>query len=736
MKTDFRRLTVALCILAFASGLAAQDIPIGTWRAHISYSSLVDVVLTTSNVYAASPAGVMLVDKQDNSIQSYHKGNGLNASGIARIAYDEMTDQLLVAYTNGTFDAIRGNRVRFFDPGQNAVITGSKRINEISIEGSVAYFSTDYGVLIYDLTKSEIKETWRDLGAGGTTTRILASTIRNDSVFVATESGVIAGNLGDNLLDFNKWERFQEHDLPPFATSMATVGEVVYASFRDAGLFSYSSGSWAKIDGLPTETFFGLTDAENKLVFTNGTHVWLLTGTNEAEIVYSSSGFSIAEAVLDDDVFWIATDRNGLLTNETGSFIPVLPNGPAFNETFALRHNAGKLFAVSGGFSAALQPLDRPGFVSVFQEGTWASEEVSALNLTSVTFNADGRRLIGSFGSGLLDLEGNITRIWDETNSSLINTNPPERGVNITSVATASDGVWVANYSAIPPLHFLSYSDNAWRAFSFPYANSRYPVKVHVDLSNNVWMVLNPDTGGGLIVFDPQRNEHVNLSAQVGQGGLPSNRVYEVEHDRDGNVWVGTDAGVAYFFDKNSDAVKPLFENRFLLRDEIVRAIAVDGGNRKWIGTERGVWLFNPSGDEALANFTVANSPLPSNHIHDIEIDPVSGEVFFATDLGIVSFRSNATAGNSGFESIKIFPNPVTGAFTGEVGISGLGTDAVVKITDISGRLIHQTRANGGSASWDVRDAKGRKVDTGIYLVMAVTPDGIESTVGKIAVVN
>jgi hypothetical protein len=201
-------------------------------------------------------------------------------------------------------------------------------------------------------------------------------------------------------------------------------------------------------------------------------------------------------------------------------------------------------------------------------------------------------------------------------------------------------------------------------------------------------------------------------------------------------VWAGTDAGVAYFYDDGSDAVKPIFENRFLLRDDKVTAIAVDGGNRKWMGTERGVWLFDPTGEQALANFTSSNSPLLSDKIIDIEIDPASGEVFFVTDKGLISYRSDATESSGKFDEVKIFPNPVTNNFQGEVGISGLGTDAIVKITDVSGKLVYQTVANGGTASWDVRDHRGNRLRSGVFLVFAIMQDGSESVVGKIAVVN
>jgi ligand-binding sensor domain-containing protein len=205
---------------------------------------------------------------------------------------------------------------------------------------------------------------------------------------------------------------------------------------------------------------------------------------------------------------------------------------------------------------------------------------------------------------------------------------------------------------------------------------------------------------------------------------------------------MGTDAGAAYVadtydvFSNVEDVIKPIFENRYLLRSEKITAIAVDGGNRKWMGTERGVWLFSPTGEKLIYNFTADNSPLLSNVIRDIAINDQTGEVFFATDKGIVSFRSDATSSDGSFQSVKIFPNPVTSVFTGLVGINGLATDAIVKITDISGKLIWQTQANGGTATWNVRDYNGNRAQTGIYLVFAATQDGSESVVGKIAVVD
>ncbi|HET9487631.1 MAG TPA: two-component regulator propeller domain-containing protein, partial [Chryseosolibacter sp.] len=293
----------------------------------------------------------------------------------------------------------------------------------------------------------------------------------------------------------------------------------------------------------------------------------------------------------------------------------------------------------------------------------------------------------------------------------------------------------VANYGGNQPLHLLN-SDGSWASFSFAFPNEQRPTDLSVDARGNPWMALNPASGGGLIVWDRDNNQAYYKTDAGGNGNLPDKNVNCITTDRTGYTWVGTDAGVAYFFSVSEDAIKPIYENRFLLRDEKITAIEADAGNRKWIGTEQGVWLFNPTGEVLVHHFTRENSPLLSNIIRDIEIHATTGEVFFATDQGIISYRSDATAPSEDFENLTIFPNPVSPGYNGMVGITGLAENAFVRITDIGGKLIWQTQANGGMATWNVRDHEGRRASTGIYLVFTATEDGRESVVGKIAVIE
>jgi hypothetical protein len=173
------------------------------------------------------------------------------------------------------------------------------------------------------------------------------------------------------------------------------------------------------------------------------------------------------------------------------------------------------------------------------------------------------------------------------------------------------------------------------------------------------------------------------------------------------------------------------------MENEMVTAIAVDGANRKWIGTDKGgLFLVSEEGNSLIYHFTAEESPLLSNRITAISINPESGEVFIGTDKGLISFKSTATEGTDQMGDVYAYPNPVKEDYAGYIAIKGLVSNAQVRITDITGNLIYSTRAEGGQAIWDGKNFDGRKAKTGVYLVFAASDDAKEKIVTKILIIN
>lgn len=723
----------------------AQDIPLRTWRTHLSYYHINVVAFGDQTVIASGNHGVMVLDQRDNSISTYSKINGLNGTSITYIDFDSQTQRLLVTYADGKFDVIDNqSEILGFDPTKNSTLTGSKKINHIYIANAVAYLSTDYGVIVFDVNRLLVKETWRGLGNNGHALNVFQSTILGDSIFLATGQGVIAGSLKDNLQDFNNWKRFESGELGGTVQHIAQFNNVVYCAVNGSGIFKYEDAHWVKTPYLQGLSYKSIHSSQSYLFIAETTALFSLAANDDftqvPSIYIAQPNFATEDR---DGNIWVGDGGYGLVTNSRGDFVSIIPNSPFGDQAINLTYYNNRLYALSGGYSPDGAALGNSGVFDWFLDGSWTTAEAYFPDLTDLVSDPQsGKTYISSFGHGIevREMQNNPV-VFDDKNSPLINTNPPDPFVNISSLAAGVNGVWVANYGASKPLHLLD-ANNNWKSFSFPSEQSKYPLKLGVDHYGSVWMGLDPLHGGGITVFNETENKSVVLTEEAGKGGLPGNAVNSITIDREGYVWIGTDFGVAYFndpasvFSGNVNAIKPIYDGRFLLSDDRVTSIAVDGGNRKWIGTERGLWLFSESGEELIYNFLSTNSPLLSDLIHDVEVNGQNGEVFIATDEGLISFRSDATESEGKFETVKVFPNPVTADFVGSIGITGLATDALVKITDVNGKLVWQTRANGGSASWNLQDVNGRRPATGVYIVFAITDDGQDSAVAKIAFVD
>ncbi|MGD1840154.1 MAG: T9SS type A sorting domain-containing protein [Thermonemataceae bacterium] len=408
---------------------------------------------------------------------------------------------------------------------------------------------------------------------------------------------------------------------------------------------------------------------------------------------------------------------------------------------------------VSGGYDDTYQPLQRESGFYQFQQGLWTNYNSAGTSdaittpairdLTSAAYDPlTGTTYLVSFGEGILlrDSEGAFSLI---NNTSMQTPFFGNITVALTDVVVDLAGnAWFTQYepsSGGAPLHL--FTAQGWQSFPSINSATNRPLELLIDLNAYKWIRLEPSfTAGGLWVIDETNTRNKYLNSTI--GNLNNERVLSMVQDKEGTIWLGTEDGVMVVFDsfnvfnEGFQVTIPTFEGRPLLRNEAVKCIAVDGGNRKWMGTENGVFLFDEEATQLIAHFTTDNSPLLSNNLLDIVIQGGTGEVFFCTDQGIISYRADATEASDSFGDVRIFPNPVRPDFDGMVAIEGLAQNADIRITDISGKLIFRTTANGGTATWNIRDYNGNRAATGVYLVFATNQSGEEATVGKIAVVS
>ncbi|NJL13047.1 MAG: hypothetical protein HC913_08665 [Microscillaceae bacterium] len=630
----------------------AQEIPLGTWRNHSAYQATRALALTPQEVFVFSDNGLFSFDLASTSLQALSRIEGFSRNVGQSLAYEPITQTLVLAYQDGTIDLLRGQELTEISLIREADIPGSKQINQLFIQNQRAYLSTDFGVVIIDIARQEIRETLRNLGPGGSPLPIYGATIARDSLFLASAQGILRASLADNLLDFNNWRFFEVgSQLPPGAfRHLATLEDQVYAVREGQGVYRYDFlGHWL-LRPFPTlpGTIFRFQHSQNQLLLALGNQVWQWGTGENLQVLTHPLFVQVRDAQLSaNGIFWLADGQNGVLTNLSGSFQAHAPNGPARAETQSIRFENGAMLVTSGGFDPNYQPLRQEWGFYTFGQGFWQSfnaydaifsEEAPVLpDLTASAYIPSLQsRYFASFGAGILvqKPENNYEILNKDTPTA---TWQPDAGgaLRIADLRVdAQNNLWIAQHNVGPgqaSLHQYKPAQALWESYVPGFSAGRHPLGLLIDFNGNKWLRLTPERGGGIWVFQENGNQSRYLSIQVNEGNLPNNNVRALAQDQDGQIWVGTDEGVAVFFSSFGifegavNALTPIFEQRPLLRSEKINVIAIDGGNRKWIGTDNGLWLFNEDGSVLLSRFDIENSPLPSNQVLDLALHPQTG---------------------------------------------------------------------------------------------------------------
>jgi hypothetical protein len=367
---------------------------------------------------------------------------------------------------------------------------------------------------------------------------------------------------------------------------------------------------------------------------------------------------------------------------------------------------------------------------------------------------------IGSKGNGLLEmLNGLPVATYRDTNSTLqVGIGNPTQCQVVGMGYDSESNLWMLNSLAAQPLNVFT-RDGNWHAFSLP-GISGAPLfgDLTVDSYGQKWVNIignNAPLGSGLMVFSDNGTLDDNtddktrfFTTGVGNGNLPSTDIRAITEDLENEIWLGTGKGIAVIYSPSSaltadnyDAQQVLIKqdgiNQYLLESEVVTAIAVDGANRKWIGTESGgLFLMSADGTKQIRNFNEQNSPLLSNYIIALAIDQKTGEVYIGTNRGLISYKSDAIEGDGACNDVLVYPNPVRENYDGPVAIKGLVPNGNVKITDVSGNIVYETTSLGTQAVWYGKNFNGEKVHTGVYLVFSTDEEGKNTCVTKLLFIN
>ncbi|MBN2638683.1 MAG: hypothetical protein JXR65_06305 [Bacteroidales bacterium] len=768
-----------LFLLATAISLRAQLPGIGQWRTHLPYNKVIDVAPAGNIIYAATPYDLFSYNTSDNSITIIDKVYGLHDAGISKISYDDQRQILLVAYQDGNIDIIDTNgSVDNVPDIYNKDMFGEKIINNILFQDRYAYLSCSFGIVKLDLQKLEVKETYY-IGSGANSLNVY-DLIENDTAFVAaTENGIYyADKSSTNLVDYSQWHHDNSIPNANLAfNAVASFGGKLYANYYSGNwdgdtLYVFNGTHWNYFQPNNHDRHWQLTADGNKMILVNRNFIQVFnTDGNLLEQILPKEGwYGYMHAQFDQSgAIWAGTDSRGLFHSwDNGNqYEFILPNGPASSNVFDMDAAGNQFWVVPGGYQSTWAKSYLQAGLYQFENDQWknftnynvqAFDTISDLVCVKADPQNQGTVYVGTWQTGILQFKNNeLTNIFSKNNSSLRPWLSDTALVNVSGLGFDSKhNLWVANSGAENLLSMMS-PNGTWKSFNLGNTLSGIDVsRLMVDSYDQIWIIKR--NNGMVIVYndnntpdDGSDDQKKVLTSVAGNGNIPGNVMYSMATDLNGAVWVGTDKGVAVFYNPdnifqpgaNYDAQQILVPRNdgtgladILLVTETVTAIAVDGGNRKWIGTERsGVFLLSPDGLKQIHHFTAENSPLLSDKITGITIDK-NGEVFIGTDKGLISYRGTATPGNDSFQDVYAFPNPIRENYTGPIAIKGLVTNATVKITDAYGNLVYETVAEGGQAIWDGNNFNHQRVATGVYLVFIANSDGSQSLATKILVIH
>ncbi len=754
---------IQILVLFFAiNSVWAQIDYSNNWEDFYSYNNVKDFIKTEQKIHAIVDNAIFTFDTNNGEITKISSVNGLSGESTSALFYSNSFDKFIIGYETGLIEIIDNkNNITIVKDIVNFNYSGNKRINNITEYNNKLYLSTSFAIIVYDIDKLQFGDTFF-IGDQSSEIKVNQVKIHDNTIYAATENGIYTSNITDqNLIDFNNWTHYFTDDF----SSLEVFNNQIYVA-NDRKLYKFLNNNILLQKTYP-QAIRSLKSSNEFLSIATQRNVYILNQSEEEIISYQTNSnepfyYNLNTAFFEDNTLFLGTQEFGILKSSLENmpnFEEIHPDGPFSNFPFSISVKENNLWVVYGWHDAAYAPRGGQRGFDHFNGNNWVYKPYSDFNfkdLVNITFDPNNinKVYISSYGGGMIIVENDeVTTKWTHLNSGL------EWRTRINGSAFDDAGnLWIAN--AWVDKRIKKYgADGSWSGFDMSSVMTNPALglgELIVDKATNVWVATRRN---GALVFNENGDRKRALTSESTKGSLPDPNVRTLQVDDNNRLWIGTLKGLvvlynaANIFNENTVDAEPIIIlddsgiPKKLLGDQAINSIAIDGASNKWFGTSTGGALkTNPDGKTTIHNFNTSNSPLPSNIILKIAVDKDSGKVYFATAKGIVAFNSNTAAYGDTLAEVYAYPNPSTrnNEFITIDGRNGthLPKGTNIKILDTAGNLVYETNVNenqeqsGGKILWNKTNLSGRKVASGVYIVLLIDNEKLNTSITKIAIIN
>lgn len=760
-----------LLLLSLPSYLKAAAV--GEWTYYLAYHDATHCIPVGETIYALYAGNLLIYDTEDQSVTTPTKLDGLSEKEIVLMRYCKEAQKVILVYSNGNIDLLhRDGTIDHMPQFKNKY--GGATLNDLSVVGSEAFLATSEGVVHLNVKAAEIT------GFYSLKASVLSATKRGGVLYAATEGGVYQCDITENPLDLATWSLSTTLS----ARHLVAMGDYLYLNTAKKGVYFMDAQDTSPRQLIKTNQTSYFIDEMGILFFNNTSYTAISAQAPTkvgATMTLPTTTYDLCRR--SDGALWMAQGMEGLnaykeseaglqaITSRIGGF------GPKRDLCYFLRY-AGERLLVAGGRLDPFDLIHYPGTAMYFESGEWTIFQEEGIaehsggkyqDLTCIIQHPTDptRHTTTAARVGLFDYkDGLYTGYASLDNSALVSAAANSKNyVRTDGLQYDNEGnLWMIN-NQVDSVIVIRMKDGSWRKLFYdPIKQAPTLATTLFDRKGRLWVCSRRTVyyhDGGLIGIDYKGTIEDNdddvyqyRSHVTNQDGTSYKLegVQSLAEDHDGRLWMGTDYGLFVIDDPdewfNDDfritQVKVPRNDGTNLADYLlygmpIISITVDGANRKWIGTSgNGVYLVSASGQEILHHFTTENSPLISNNVTSIAIHPRTGEVMMGTDAGLVSYQSDATTPAESLSegAIKIFPNPIRPEYHGNVTITGLTTDADIKIVTAGGQLVATGTSVGGTWQWDGRNFSGGYAGSGVYYVLIATADGNTTVAGMLTLIR